>query len=164
MAPSPLSSTLSPTADVPSSSSPCLALNPEATPFSLSPFSVEMIGDALPDWLHFSPSSFKEATPGSMLLSFVEVIRDKGKAPAAEVIGDISPLHGVGSSNGAQPLLQLVGRDGSGFMARCVPHDSPPSSPLAKDGATPAVAVETRVWWVTGGCPPQHLAPGRSPT
>jgi hypothetical protein len=33
----------------------------------------------------------------------------------------------------------------------------------AKGGATPAVAGKAGVRWVSGCCPPPHLAPGRSP-
>jgi hypothetical protein len=53
--------------------------------------------------------------PGSRSLSFAEVIRDKGKAPTLEV-GEISPLHGVGSSSGVQPSSQQAGGAGGGFM------------------------------------------------
>jgi hypothetical protein len=65
------------------------SLNPDAAPFSPSP--VRPVGEDLPKWLMFSPSSLKGPSStqaslagASLASSYAEVIRGKGKASMDE--------------------------------------------------------------------------------
>jgi hypothetical protein len=63
-------------------------LNPDAALFSLSSASRRAVGEDLPDWLLFSPSSSEDLSSGphggrsaSPVSSYADAVRRKGKAP-----------------------------------------------------------------------------------
>jgi hypothetical protein len=145
----------------PPPSCPHPALNPEVAAFSPSFVPSGSAGEELPNWLLFSPSSSEGRSPATGHLvgaspssSFVDVVRDKGKAPLEDPEPRAPPS--VPSSSrgggGGHGCILLHG----GRPSLSTPTTPPPSEVGSKEGEWQTMAQHKQWRRVSHHRPPQH--------